>query len=97
MSWPHDPDSPAGSKGRRRYGMAILASTIDRETFPLPVDEYCDEYGEQPVRIDSDTVVSVASICEPIEAATFEDPVDFYQTVGNVLREKGFALTDLDR
>jgi len=55
--WPHDPDGDEGSEGRRKYGQAIIAKKIDEdEDFPLDLDEFTEEYGDDPIRIDHKAV-----------------------------------------
>ncbi|MFC7059536.1 DUF5785 family protein [Halovenus salina] len=92
MDWPHDPDGDDGSEGRRKYGHAVLAKKIDEgEDFPFTADEYVDQYGDHPVRIDYETVVSVADIFEDIDGDTeFEDFPEFHKTAGKALREKDY-------
>lgn len=88
MDWPHDPDGEEGSEGRRKYGHAILAKKIDdEEDFPLSADEYVEQYGDHPVRIDYETVVSVADIFDHVETAEFEDFPEFHKALGAALRE----------
>ena len=88
MEWPHDPDGEEGSEGRRKYGHAVLAKKIDEESdFPLTAEEYVSAYGDHPVRIDYETVVSVADIFEHVEASEFEDFPEFHTAVGEALRE----------
>jgi hypothetical protein len=96
MDWPHDPDGEEGSEGRRKYGHAVLAKKIDDETdFPLSASEFVDEYGDDPVRIHYDQVVSVADIFEDIEDQEFEDFPEFHQTVGTAMREAGYWAATL--
>ncbi len=92
MDWPHDPDGDEGSEGRRNYGHAILAKKVDEdEDFPFTAGEYVEDYGDHPVRIDYETVVSVADIFEGIdEDAEFETFPEFHTTVGDALREAGY-------
>jgi hypothetical protein len=88
MDWPHDPDGEKGSEGRRNYGHAILAKKLDEaEDFPLTAEEYAEAYGDHPVRIDYETVVSVADIFEHIEETEFADFPEFHKAVGAALRE----------
>ncbi|WP_284009480.1 DUF5785 family protein [Haloarcula pelagica] len=88
MDWPHDPDGEEGSEGRRKYGHAILAKKIDEgEDFPLSAADYVDQYGDHPVRIDYETVVSVADIFEYVDREEFEDFPDFHKALGAALRE----------
>jgi hypothetical protein len=88
MDWPHDPDGEQGSEGRRNYGHAILAKKIDEdEDFPLTAEEYVEAYGEHPVRIDYETVVSVADIFDHVEKSEFADFPEFHKAVGSALRE----------
>jgi len=90
--WPHDPDGEQGSEGRRQYGHAVLAKKIDdAEDFPLRAGDYVDEFGDHPVRLDEETVVSVADIFADIDDdREFDDFVEFHQAVGQVMREGGF-------
>lgn len=92
MDWPHDPDGEEGSEGRRKYGHAVLAKKIDEgEDFPLSASEYVDEYGDHPVRIDHERVVSVADIFENVDDdAVFEDFPEFHKAVGESLREADY-------
>ena len=88
MEWPHDPDGEEGSEGRRKYGHAILAKKIDEaEDFPLSAEEYVSAYGDHPVRIDYETVVSVADIFEHVDASEFADFPEFHRALGVALRE----------
>ncbi|GCF12842.1 hypothetical protein Harman_07770 [Haloarcula mannanilytica] len=88
MDWPHDPDGEEGSEGRRKYGHAVLAKKVDEdEDFPLTAAEYVDQYGDHPVRIDYETVVSVADIFEYVDQEEFEDFPDFHKALGRALRE----------
>lgn len=87
MDWPHDPDGEEGSEGRRKYGHAIIADKIDEEEdFPLSADEFVDEYGSHPVRIDYETVVSVEEIFEHVDGSTFDDFPEFHKALGAALR-----------
>jgi len=87
MDWPHDPDGEEGSEGRRQYGHAILAKKLDEEAdFPLSAEEYVDDYGDHPVRIDYETVVSVEEIFEHVEETEYEDFPEFHRAVGEALR-----------
>ena len=91
MNWPHDPDGDAGSEGRRKYGQAILAKKIDEdEDFPLTAEEYVADYGDHPVRISYEQVVSVEEIFEHVEPDEFEDFVAFHQAIGRAMRENGY-------
>ena len=91
MDWPHDPDGELGSEGRRKYGHAVLAKKIDEEVdFPLSRDDYAEQYGYHPVRLDDERVVSVADIFEHVDAEEFEDFVAFHQAIGKAMRENGY-------
>lgn len=91
MDWPHDPDGEEGSEGMRKYGHAILAKKIDEdEDFPLSAAEYVEQYGDHPVRINHELVVSVSDIFEGVEQETFADFVEFHQAVGVTMREAGY-------
>ena len=88
MDWPHDPDGEDGSEGRRKYGHAVLAKKVNEdEDFPLTAEEYVEQYGDHPVRIDYETVVSVADIFEHVDQEEFEDFPDFHKALGRALRE----------
>ncbi|PSP97886.1 hypothetical protein BRC94_09340 [Halobacteriales archaeon QS_5_70_17] len=88
--WPHDPDSAEGSEGKRKYGQAILAKKIDEEEdFPLRREDYVAEYGDHPVRLSHEQVVSVREIFEHVEQAEFEDFPDFHGAVGRAMRRAG--------
>ncbi|MFB6152254.1 MAG: DUF5785 family protein [Haloarculaceae archaeon] len=87
MDWPHDPDGEEGSEGRRKYGHAVLAKKVDEdEDFPLSASEFVEEYGDHPVRIDYETVVSVADVFEHVDGEEFEDFPQFHRAVGDALR-----------
>ena len=89
--WPHDPDGEEGSEGRRKYGHAVLAKKIDEEEdFPLDAAEYVENYGDHPVRISHEQVVSVEEIFDDVDADEFEDFVEFHRTVGEAMRENGY-------
>ncbi len=91
MDWPHDPDGEQGSEGGRKYGHAVLAKKIDEEEdFPLTATEYVEQYGDHPVRIDFETVVSVEEIFDSVEKAEFADFVEFHQELGRAMRENGY-------
>jgi hypothetical protein len=91
MDWPHDPDGEAGSEGGRKYGHAVVAKKVDEESdFPLDVASFVDEYGDDPVRIDFETVVSVRDIFEGVDREEFEDFVDMHRTLGEAMREQGY-------
>jgi hypothetical protein len=92
MDWPHDPDGEEGSEGRRKYGHAVLAKKIDEsEDFPLSAREYLEAFGDHPVRIDYEQVVSVADIFEFVDDdAVFDDFPEFHEAVGEALREADY-------
>jgi hypothetical protein len=88
MDWPHDPDSDEGSEGRRKYGQAVLAKKIDEdEDFPLTQSEFVEEFGDHPIRIDHETVVSVSEIFGHVDQQEYEDFPDFHRAVGQALRD----------
>ncbi|WP_435129305.1 DUF5785 family protein [Halobaculum sp. D14] len=86
--WPHDPDGEEGSEGRRKYGHAVLVKKVDEEDdFPLRAGDYREEFGDHPVRLDSDTVVSVDDIFQHIDDdEEFDDIVAFHKRVGTAMR-----------
>jgi hypothetical protein len=88
MDWPHDPDGEEGSEGRRNYGHAILAKKVDEEeVFPFTAGEYVEQYGDHPIRIDYERVVSVEEIFEGIDDdERFETFPEFHKAVGKALR-----------
>jgi len=98
MDWPHDPDGEKGSEGRRKYGHAVLAKKIDEdEDFPMTAEEYVAEYGDHPIRIDYERVVSVEDIFEYVDDdAEFEDFPAFHTAVGEALREANYWPYRLD-
>jgi len=89
MDWPHDPDGEEGSEGRRKYGHAVLAKKIDEgEDFPFTAGEYVEQYGDHPVRVDHERVVSVEEIFGNIdEDEQFEDFPEFHKAVGEAMRD----------
>lgn len=89
--WPHDPDGEDGSEGMRKYGHAVLAKKLDEaEDFPLSAAEYVEAYGDHPVRMDYETVVSVEEIFEYVEPDEFEDMIAFHRAIGDALRASPF-------
>jgi hypothetical protein len=95
--WPHDPDSDEGSEGMRKYGQAILAKKVnEEEDFPLSKAEYVENYGDEPVRIDHETVVSVSEVFEHVDQEQFEDFPDFHKATGKAMREAGNWFFDID-
>ncbi|WP_136688009.1 DUF5785 family protein [Halorhabdus amylolytica] len=96
MDWPHDPDGEAGSEGRRKYGQAIIAKKVDDEDFPVSAEAFVDEFGDHPVRIDHERVLSVADIFEHVDEETFEDFPAFHTAVGEAMREAGYWPLELE-
>jgi hypothetical protein len=91
MEWPHDPDGEQGSEGGRKYGQAVLVKKVDEEEdFPLDAAAFVDAYGDDPVRTDVETVVSVRDIFEHVEEESFEDLVAFHRAVGAAMRRGEF-------
>lgn len=91
MDWPHDPDGEEGSEGRRKYDMAVIAKKVDEEEdFPLERDEFVEDYGDDPIRINHRRVVSLADIFEYVEPTTFETIVDMHKSVGDAMRAGDF-------
>ncbi len=90
MDWPHDPDGEKGSEGMRKYGQAVLAKKLDEEEdFPVNAADFVDEYGEEPVRLNHERVVSVADIFEHVDETEFEDFISFHKAVGRAMRLAG--------
>ena len=95
--WPHDPDSDEGSEGMRKYGQAILAKKVNEaEDFPLSREGYVEAYGDHPVRIDHETVVSVRDVFEHVDQEEFQDFPDFHRAVGRAMRNSGNWFLDVD-
>jgi len=86
--WPFDPDDEAGSNEGRRYDMAILSKFESKDSFPLSVETFLERHGEKPVRLNYQTVVSVADLFEPIETEQFETKTAFHRAVGEAIRAK---------
>ena len=75
----------------RQYGHAVLAKKIDEEEdFPLTAADYVEQYGDHPIRIDHETVVSIEEIFEGVDVEEFADFVEFHQELGRVMRENGY-------
>jgi hypothetical protein len=88
--WPHDPDGEEGSEGRRQYGHAIIAKKVDEEAdFPLDVDAFVEEYGDDPIRLDHETVVPLREIFQHVEESSYEDIVAMHKGVGRAMRRAG--------
>ncbi|WP_135661769.1 DUF5785 family protein [Halorhabdus rudnickae] len=96
MDWPHDPDGEHGSEGRRKYGQAIIAKKVDDEDFPVSAETFVEEYGDHPVRIDHERIVSVAEIFEHVNRSDFEDFPTFHTAVGEAMREAGLWPLELE-
>jgi len=91
MDWPHDPDGEEGSEGGRKYGHAVIAKKVDEdEDFPLDVTAFVDQYGDAPVRIDHETVVSVRDIFEGVDAQEFGDFVEMHRALGEAMRANDY-------
>lgn len=88
MDWPHDPDGEQGSEGRRVYGHAVIAKKVDEEAdFPLAVSEFVEAYGDDPIRIDHETVVPLREIFDHVAVKEFEDIVTMHRRVGEAMRD----------
>ena len=89
--WPYDPEGEEGSEGGRKYGQAIIAKKIDEdEDFPLSVEEFVAEYGDDPIRLDYERVVALRDIFEYVEEDEYGDMTTMHQGVGRAMREGGF-------
>lgn len=87
MDWPHDPDGEEGSEGMRKFGHAVIVKKVDEdESFPLSKAEFVEEYGDDPVRMDFQTVVSLADIFDYVSGDEFEDILAFHRAIGDGLR-----------
>ncbi|MEM4780381.1 MAG: DUF5785 family protein [Halalkalicoccus sp.] len=91
MDWPHDPDGEEGSEGGRKYGTAIFAKKIDEEgDFPLRFEEFLAECGDDPIRINYDTVVPAREILAEVDVDEVPDIVEFHRAIGRAMRQGGF-------
>jgi len=70
----------------------VLAKKVDEEEdFPFTAGEYVDQYGDHPIRIDYERVVSVEKIFEPIDDdEEFETFPEFHKRVGKALRDADY-------
>ncbi|ELY52197.1 MULTISPECIES: DUF5785 family protein [Natronorubrum] len=91
MDWPHDPDGEQGSEGMRKFDMRIIADKVDEEEdFPLNRDEFVAEHGDDPIRINHETVVPMSDIFEYIDDEEFETILDMHKAVGAAMRAGDF-------
>ncbi|MGM0591548.1 MAG: DUF5785 family protein [Halobacteriota archaeon] len=91
MEWPFDPDGDKGSHGRRRYGHRVIADKIDEdEDFPLVVEDFVAEHGDDPIRIDYETVVPMRDVFQYVDEPEFEDFLSLHKALGRALREGGY-------
>lgn len=98
MDWPHDPDGEEGSEGKRKYGQAVLAKKLDEESdFPLSTDDFLDEHGDEPVRLNHERVVSAADIFEHVGETEFEDIIAFHKAVGRAMRSADMWELEAER
>ena len=85
--WPHDPDGEEGSEGMRKFGHAVIAKKVDEEAdFPLEKREFVEEHGDEPIRLDYETVVSLRDVFDEVEEDEFEDIVAMHKAVGRAMR-----------
>jgi hypothetical protein len=88
--WPHDPDGEEGSEGMRKYGQAIVAKKVDEdEDFPLDVDAFVAEHGDDPIRLNHERVVSLEELFEGIADDEISDIQTMHQRVGETMRKNG--------
>jgi hypothetical protein len=93
--WPHDPDGEEGSEGMRKYGQAVLAKKVDEEgDFPLSKADFLGAHADEPVRLDHETVVSVADVFEHVREDEFEDIQEVHRAVGRAMRRGGMWFVD---
>ncbi|WP_436343380.1 DUF5785 family protein [Natronorubrum sp. FCH18a] len=91
MDWPHDPDGEQGSEGMRKFDMRIIADKVDEEEdFPMIRDEFVEEHGDDPIRINYRRVVPMREIFEYVEPEEFETILDMHKAVGNAMRAGDF-------
>lgn len=94
MEWPHDPDGEEGSEGKRLYGQAIFAKKVSDEDFPLTFEEFREEVGHHPIRIDHETVVAAADILAGVDEETASDRIAFHRAIGEAMRSDGHWTYD---
>ncbi|MFB6094808.1 MAG: DUF5785 family protein [Halanaeroarchaeum sp.] len=87
--WPHDPDGEKGSEGMRKFDMAVLSKMVEEDEFPIETDAFVEEYGDWPVRMNHDSVVSVAEIFEHVPEEEIENKVEFHRAVGRAVGDAG--------
>ena len=93
MDWPHDPDGEEASEGMRKYDMRIIADKVDEEEdFPMEVAEFVDEHGDDPIRINHETVVAMREIFEYVDAEEFETILEMHKAVGAAMRAGDFWM-----
>ena len=83
--WPVDPDGEEGSEGMRKFDMRIIADKVDeQEDFPLDRNEFVDEYGNYPIRVNHETIVAMSDIFDYIDEDIdeFETILDMHKAVG---------------
>ncbi len=75
----------------RKYGIAVIAKKVDEEEdFPLDREEFVDEHGDDPIRINYQRVVALRDIFEYVDGEEFETITDMHKAVGKAMREGGF-------
>lgn len=84
--WPFDPDGEDGSRGMRRFDMAILSTFAPKSAFPTSAADFLAEHGEKPVRMNYRTVVSVADLFEDVPVEEFETKTAFHRAIGEAIR-----------
>lgn len=94
MDWPHDPDGPEASEGKRLYGQAIFAKKVDDEDFPLNIEEFTEAVGHHPIRIDHETVVPAADILSEVRTDVAESMSEFHRILGEAMRVGEFWTYD---
>ena len=87
--WPFDPDGEDGSDGLRRFGMAVLSGLEPKSAFPMSAETFLDRHGKKPVRVNYQTVVSVADLLDGLDGETFETKTAFHRAVGERIRARG--------
>ncbi len=91
MDWPHDPDGEEGSEGRRKYDMATFAKKVDEaEDFPLSFEEFAEEHGDDPIRVNHRTVVPASDILDHVDVEEVDSIVEFHRAIGRAMRSGEF-------
>jgi len=89
--------TPMANRGARAGGSTGTRCSRRRSTteedFPLSAADYVEQYGDHPIRIDYETVVSRRGDLRGVEKEEFGDFVEFHQELGRArARERLLVL-----